>query len=276
MQSNCTGRQSMRKYYKHLNTFQNMRGKKGQVAIFVIIALVIVGAILAVFLYPKISPQIGQEFTPQNYLRTCIGPSVKENMDLLMRQGGYANPEGYLEYLGEKIKYLCYTAEYYKTCIVQQPLIKEHVEKEMSDLLIGRARECVQGLKAEYEKRGYSVSLAQAGISFSINPGSLNLVFLSPMTITKESSQEFKQFVIDKPSQIYDLLLTTTSILAYESTYGDSETTLYMSYYPDLLMNKIKLADGSKVYQLTNVVTNETFQFASRSLSWPPGYGLGV
>ena len=35
---------------------------------------------------------------------------------------------------------------------------------------------------------------------------------------------------------------------------------------------KIKLDDGTKIYEVSDVTTHETFTFASRSLVWPPGY----
>ena len=71
---------------------------------------------------------------------------------------------------------------------------------------------------------------------------------------------------------MYDLLLIAESIVQFESTLGDSETTDYLNYYPDLSISKIKLGDGSKVYTLKDVVTNEQFRFATRSLVWPAGY----
>ena len=73
---------------------------------------------------------------------------------------------------------------------------------------------------------------------------------------------------------MYDLIMTSVSIIDYESTYGDSETTLYMQYYPDLKIEKTKLSDGTTIYVLTNVISKESFTFASRSLAWPPGYGI--
>ena len=95
------------------------------------------------------------------------------------------------------------------------------------------------------------------------------------MTITSaETTRTFDKFDASIDSKIYDLLSIATSIIDYESTLGDSETTTYLSYYPDLRIDKIKLEDGVKIYKLTNVVTNEMFQFATRSLVWPPGYGL--
>ncbi len=252
-----------------------MNNKKGQLAIFVIIALVIVAIIIAVLLYPKL-PIVGKgDVNPGSFLKSCIEPEMKKNLEILGKQGGYAKPEGILTYKGEEIKYLCYTSEYYKTCVIQQPLLKEHVEKELQSLIKSRADECIQELKEEYEKRGYEVtSSGRAESKVEISPAEIEIHFQNPMTISKESTRRFQGFDIEIESKMYELLMIAVSVLDYESTYGDSETTLYVSYYPNLKIEKIKLSDGSKVYILGDAVTQESFRFASRSLSWPPGYGL--
>jgi len=67
------------------------------------------------------------------------------------------------------------------------------------------------------------------------------------------------------------LLLTAVSIIEYESTFGDSETGLYISYYPNLKIDKTRRDDGSTIYQLSDVTTEDTFAFATRSLVWPQG-----
>lgn len=255
-----------------LNSF--MRNKRGQLTLFVIIALVLVIGLLIVLLKPKLVFPPSQEFSPESSLRNCIEPTLKENLGIITKQGGYIKPEGVVEYKGEKIKYLCYTAENYKTCVVQQPMIKEQVEKELSSALNKKAEDCIQNLKTEYEKRGYIVSSGKVKSNTVINPGSIDVVFNTPMVITKGSTNSYNGFRVTLNSGLYDLLLTSLSIIDYESTYGDSETTLYLRYYPNLKIEKVKLSEGSKVYTLTNVITNESFRFASRSLSWPPGYGL--
>lgn len=262
-----------RNNYKHNLSFFRMDKKKGQVAIFVIIALVIIAVIVVLMLYPGPGPTPGGEgvFSPNSYLTQCIEPEIKPVVEMLASKGGYANPEGALEYEGEKIKYLCYTAEYYKTCVVQQPMIKEHFEKELNEIIEPKAKECADGLKKEYERQGYSVSMPSVMTNVSIEPKDIIVEFNAPMTISKDTTQTFDKIKVALKSEIYDLLMLTESIVDYESTYGDSETTAYISYYPDLSMKKIKLSDGSKVYTLRNVVTNESFRFASRSLSWPPG-----
>jgi len=48
-----------------------------------------------------------------------------------------------------------------------------------------------------------------------------------------------------------------------------------MTYYRDLKVEKKKQTDGSTVYILTKMDSGDKFQFASRSVAWPPGYGIG-
>ena len=263
-----------RKDYKQKlgNHIMFVMQKRGQIALYVIIAIIIVAAILVIFLVPNLRTNItGGEFSPVSYLKGCIGPEVNSNIELLAKQGGYINPEGFILHEGTKIKYLCYTAKDYETCVVQQPMIKNHFEKELNSILEARANNCARNLKVEYEKRGYSVSSSSVESQVSIIPSKIRIDFLTPMTITKESTSTYKGFEVEIPSEMYELLLTAQSIIDYESTYGDSETTIYMNYYHDLKVEKLKQTDGSTIYILTDRNTNNKFQFASRSIAWPPG-----
>ena len=249
-------------------------GKRGQLTILVIIALIIVAAVIVIMLYPRISVLINPKVSPSSYLKSCIEPVVKSNIEILSKQGGYFAPQGNLDYKNQSIKYICYTAENYRTCLVQQPRIKGHFEDELNNALAPKAEACAENLKKEYEKRGYSVSLSEIHSNTSIVPGKINIEFSMPMKIKKESTQTFSKFDIEVDSKIYDLLMISTSIIDFESTYGDSETTLYMQYYPDLKIEKIKLSEGSRIYIVSDVVTKESFTFATRSMVWPPGYGF--
>jgi len=57
-------------------------------------------------------------------------------------------------------------------------------------------------------------------------------------------------------------------------TFGDAETTTYMNYYRDLKVEKKKKTDGTTVYIITDRNDGNKFQFASRSIAWPPGYAI--
>ncbi len=249
--------------------------KRGQVVIFVIVAIAIVGVLAAVFLFPRVREGVtGTEFSPNSFLSDCVAPEVERGVSLLAMQGGYAEPEGFILNDGVKIKYLCYSAKNYEPCAVQQPMIKNNFEAELGRIVTPAAEQCVRNLKSEYEKRGYSVSASAVDTQLSIIPGKIRVDFLAPMTITRDSTETFRGFDVELKSEMYDLLMTSQSIVDFESEFGDSETTLYLQYYPDLKIDKTKLDDGSTIYKLSNVVTKEEFTFASRSVAWPAGYGL--
>ena len=106
-------------------------------------------------------------------------------------------------------------------------------------------------------------------------PGKIRIDVSADMSVIKnEVSQRFEGFNVEIDSEMYNLLMLAMSIIDYESTYGDSETSLYMLYYPNLDIQKIKLGDGSTIYILRDVTTGDEFTFASRAQAWPGGYGF--
>jgi hypothetical protein len=249
--------------------------KKGQIAIFVIIAVVIVAVLLAALLYPRleefVSPGV---FSPSQYLLSCIEPEIKSSVSLLASQGGYKEPMGYATYKDTKVKYLCYTSKDYTPCIVQQPALVSHFSEELNSMIGMKANACAAALQKEYERRGYSVSMGGASSNLSLSLGKIDILFSMPLVVSKaDERQSFDKFDISINSNIYDILSIASSIVEYEAVYGDSETTIYAQYYPNIKINKIKLEDGVKVYIINDAVSEESFAFATRSLVWPQGYG---
>lgn len=250
--------------------------KRGQTTIFIVIAIVVVAAVvIAYFLLPtSIRGSLGPDLNPNNFLRECIEPSIQETVEELSMKGGYLNPEGTVLYQGEEIKYLCYTSEYYETCAVQQPLLVQHIESEIESVVSARATECSRELIEAYEGRGYDVSGSGSGVDVELVPNAIRANFDLPLRISKEDDvRNYDGFEINLRSNFYELVLTSQSIISFEASYGDSEITTYIQYYPNLKIEKIKLGDGTTIYTVSDVTTEETFRFASRSLVWPPGLG---
>jgi len=248
--------------------------KRGQVTIWIIIAIVIVAAIALIFYLTPLKNFIIPS-KPTIQLQDCIKQDLKTAIQDVSKQGGSINPINAIMYKGEEIEYLCYTNEYYQTCSNQQPLLKEHIEREILDEIKPKAQACINSLKSDLENRGYSVSTGNQDISVSIEQNNVNVVF-SGFSISKENTAEnYKNFKASQSSNIYDFVMLTSSILNWEARYGDSDITSYMLYYPNIKVEKYKQGDGSKIYILTNRNTGEKFTFATRSLSWPPGYGIG-
>jgi len=246
--------------------------KKGQVTLYIIIALAIILVLIIFLVYPRVNlPGSGSaDATPEEYLRSCIGQEIPLIMEDITSQGGSMQPQGFIVYNNTKISYLCYTAEYYKTCVVQQPNLIGQVEREISRELQPIATSCVKSFAEEYESRGYKISYGNTNVNASLALNSIKITLNLPMTVTKDFSRTYKSIDLEYKSGIYEILSLATSIIDFESTYGDSETR----YYPNIKIEKVKLSDGSKIYSISDVVSKDRFVFASRSLAWPAGYGL--
>jgi len=254
-------------------TERGKRGsRKGQLTIFIIIAVIVVAAVLFVVFYPQIKI-IVSPVSPSSYVEDCISKELDNAVVKVSETGGSINPENTMNYLGKPIEYLCYTAEYYKTCIMQQPLLKQHVEEEIANYIKPIAERCVNELVSDYEDRGYNVNLKKGNVSVEIIPHNVVVNVNSVLTLEKSSTEYFTGFKVAKNSEMYDLLMISQSILNWEARYGDSAPETFMLYYPDLKVEKLKQGDGSKIYIVANREVKESFIFATRSLSWPAGYG---
>ena len=247
--------------------------KRAQLTVFIIIAVIIVAAII-IILYPRIKTSMSPS-EPQPYLGDCLKTKLDETIKNIENRGGSVNPVLGINYQGEKIEYLCFTNEYYKICKQQQPLLKQHIENEILENMRATVDTCIENMKTEMQARGYTAQSGQKNLSVEVNPSGVNLIVKADVVFTKENSGErFEQFTINKPSKIYDFSNLAASIINWEATYGDSDIQSFMLYYPNFKVEKYKQDEGSKIYIITDRKTSEKFTFASRSLSWYPGYGF--
>ena len=250
--------------------------KKGQVTIFIIIAvLIVVLAVLVYLFFPQIKSTLGFESkNPGAYMQSCMEDKMEEALAILAPQGGSIAPQHYLLYGGEKLEYLCYTNEYYKTCVVQQPMLLQHIESEIKEYVEDTADECLDNMEKTFEAKGYNVVLNDKEFQIELLPKRVVANFDVSLTLTKAGvSSDMDSISVIVNNNLYELVSIANSILEWEASEGDSETTVYMNYYHDLKVEKKKQSDGSTAYILTdrNRPQNK-FQFASRSLAWPPGY----
>ena len=251
-----------------------LKVRKAQITLYIIIAIIIVAVVLLFFFWKSIRTTF-TEVSPEDYIKNCIRDSARDALNITSRSGGSINPGNYVLFGGEKIEYLCYTNEYYKTCSMQQPLLIEHIESEIEGYSQARTAECLQTFKREYEQRGYSISIGSLKEEVSLQPGRMDITINAPISITKEATSSYNEFASSVNTKLYDMAVISTSILNWEARYGDSETTTYMNYFPDYKVDKLRQDDGTKIYILTERDTGESFKFATRSIAWPAGYSIG-
>ena len=247
--------------------------KSGQVTIFIIIAIIIVALGILIYLF---FPQIRVNFgfaadNPSEFIQNCMEDKIKSTTETLSLQGGSLNPENYFLYSDDRIEYLCYTNEYYIPCVVQQPLLKQHIENEIKNEIKEESNSCFDSLRQNFEGQGFIVNLERGDIIVELLPNIIVVTYDRSLSITKDSTERYEKLNVVINNNLYELMSIANSILSMEVQFGDSETTIYMNYYHDLKVEKKKQTDGTTIYILTDRSTGDKFQFASRSIAWPPG-----
>jgi hypothetical protein len=251
--------------------------KKAQVTIFIIIAIVIVA--LAVLLYiflPKLRQGPVVSENPSAYIQKCLQEKIENTVDTLSLQGGSVNPEFYYTYENNKVEYLCYTNQYYAPCVVQQPMLIQHIEKEILEDNEDEIVSCFNNMKTSYEKKGYDVSMKTGNTTVELLPDVISVKFDCELVLTKGDTNKYSNFKILLDNDLHKLVSISNSIIQWETIYGDAEVTTYMNYYHDLKVEKQKQLDETTIYILTDRNNDKKFQFASRSYAFPPGINPGA
>jgi hypothetical protein len=249
----------------------NIKNKRGQLAIFIILALAIIIILILLFVNRGILPSVFASQSPIEQIRQCVDVNVKPSIDILSLQGGFLEPDFYYLYQGNKLEYLCYTEEYSKGCIMQKPFLKQNIENEIKKYIEPKAIDCINSVVGSMQKNGYSVSYKKPEISVSLIPKNIIIEVGLDLRVEKESTESYKSIKTDVSSNLYDMTMVASSIGNWEAAYGDAEIMTYMIYYPSLKVEKKKQGDGTKVYILTDKTSSEKFMFASRSYVIPPG-----
>jgi hypothetical protein len=251
------------------------RGNKGQLTIFIIIAILIVAIVLFIFLFwPDLRSTTTESENPYTYIRECIEDSIEETVEVLGTQGGVMENSAYFIYDREKVEYLCYTNLNYQPCVVQQPLLISSFENELLTNVQGQIDDCFDSLESNYRAKGWEVELNRDETEVDLSYKKIIFGFNARLFINKGGdSQEYTNFDLEIPSNIHDILSLASSIIQWERDYGEAPTSLFMDLY-DYKIEKFADIDGTHVYIIIDKEHNDKFQFASRSLVRPSGVTL--
>jgi len=262
--------------------YYSISNKKAQVTIFIIIAIVIIGAaLLFYFLIPKAETEaVFDETNPQAYIQTCIEDKIKDTVETLSLQGGSIEPLPYFSYYDNEIKksysveYLCYTSECYVPCKIQRPFLVEHIESEIENEIEDDMKTCFDALVDFYERRNYDANLEGSGdTNVELLARRIRTSTDYTLTVSKGSGiDRYERFSVLINNNLYELANIANDIIDWEAEYGEFDTTYYTGLYSNIKFEKHNQQDGSTIYILTNRNQGNKFQFASRSRVIGPGY----
>lgn len=251
--------------------------KRGQITIFIILALIIV-VIIAIFFLLKFGSQpivqIFDEKDPQGSIETCTRQAVEEALERIGEHGGDIEPGFSVQYKNDLIVYTCYSGENYQPCSYQRPLLVEHIEKEITDFITPKIDGCFNTLK---------LKLLESSTNVEENPGLKVKTTLFPkhveirinknfQVINDKRTVSFDNFKIDILHPIYDFADIAMQAANQQSKYCYFDTLGYMILNPTFNINETITGKSDRIYVLTDRTTEHRFQFAIRSCPMPAGY----
>lgn len=246
---------------------QRMENKRGQVTIFVIIALMIAIGVIVFFMWVR--PSLDFKGGPSLGFEGCVKDSITEAVDILEKTTGLGSSGFTYQYKGKDIPYICYTNNFYQTCTVQKPLLKKNFEKALKEMVEDEIQACYTSSINSLKAQGYEVTNGNLKYETLFEPGVIRIPIQAPTTV---NSQSFAKLNVEINSPIYEMVMIATSILQQESRFGDSDTAAFMNYHPDYVVLKMKRDDGTTIYTIRSKLFGNEMQFASRSLAWPAGF----
>ena len=159
-------------------------GKKGQVTIFIIVAIVVVAAVLGYFaLQSSFVESIPEDIRPvYDYYLSCVEDAVDRGAGILGSRGGYINVPDFeagslfmpqssqLSFMGLAVPYWMYVSG--NNILREQVPSKAEMEEQLGNYV---AKEIMKCDFSDFEKSGYDVYLEGATASVSINDLSIDV-----------------------------------------------------------------------------------------------------
>ncbi len=255
--------------------------KKGQIAIFVIVGILIVAAvILLFFLYNRVlvpDPVIDPGEDPEGFIEQCVNEYVETAVEKIIENGGYIRaselsrnfsyPSGYhLQGTYLNVPYLCFTPRNYARCNTIEPLFDKHLEDEIYGFIDERIKDCFDDFENILEEQHYSVDFSpELNSSVEIVPGKVRTFMEKEIHIRKSGRRlEFDIFEAEFESSIYDLAILIQEILRQESIYCNSEYLNLMRANTWADIDKFNTGNDNKIYTIKDLRDGREIRFAVR------------
>jgi len=247
--------------------------KKGQLTIFIIVAIVIVA--LAVLLFIFRGDLISNEdvlsleaSSVKLKIEECMQESFEDSIFVVSLQGGYFDiPENYIDYTLDDLGGLVYVPFYVSEGNDFVPS-KSFLENQISKATISLSENCFN-----FSNLDYNVEVDSDNIeaSSSIEDNMISLRVIAPVVVSKaEDVSRFEKFSFEQETSIKQLYDLASSLSEIQLEYGNN---VCMTCFSDLMKDLDIALDTTEIrrtsdfvfiYSLHNYESQEMFNFAHK------------
>lgn len=247
--------------------------KKGQVTLFVILGIILVGAISAFFFFYKPDINLFRSSTsdPASFLTSCIEDSIKlSEKEFFDSDTMTLNTTLLYNHNRQIMPFLCYSSEFYQPCIPQNPLFIESIRRNMENKASRELSRCILTLKEDFEKRGYNFQYSSFNLELIFNEHDISYDFDTEISISKG---EEVVLISNRDGLYYSVLpklvRTAQTIVNYETTFCEFNPMTWQAFNRDVAIQRFRAGDQTKVYFLKS--GDHEIKFAIRTCVMPAG-----
>jgi len=259
-----------------MKRISNKSSKRGQITIWIIVALAIVSINLILFAFGKVPfLSVAEETNPNAFIEKCAEKAVNDAVDLLLPHGGFLDPVNTVEYNYVNISYLCENRNYYLPCINSHPMLITELTNEIHNYSTPIIEQCFSDLKTELEKRQNKVEYGPMKVDIGLAPNKIFVNIDRKVVISRDgTSRTFNNFDIQTVNPIYDLANVAIEIANNEANYCYFEYVGYMILYPRWGIEVFSFSEGTRIYTITDKNSDKKLPVAIRSCIIPAGLGF--
>ena len=249
---------------------------RGQIAIFIVVAVVIVGFIVLLFAISNKTIELPflNEFNPDSFLSECVRKSVKEKSDLMITRGGFVNPSNFKLYKDVKASYLCEEINYYEPCVNQYPLYLTMIKEELKNNIEDDIKNCFVSLEEELISRNYDVAGGDINeIDVQFKPNAIEVVVYRDFSFSKnEVSRDFDSVKVSLESPLYGLANVALAIVESEAKSCEFDYVEFADLHREYYIKRWSTADSTKIYTIHDKKFEHEMNIAIRGCAIPAGF----
>ncbi len=249
--------------------------RKAQAAIWIILAIVLVGSMILFFTIERNSVvTTGQDrgLNPESFIDRCVRENTNRVIDLILPKGGFLEDTNTKLFNNINVSYICYNRGNYGVCINQHPLLLNEIRQEIVKGISPEIESCFRDLRLEAENRNWNVELGDMKIEVNLAPKKVFTEITRKAILTKgDTVQIFEKFESEFNSPIYDLGNVAIEIASQEAKYCYFEYVGYQILHPEFDIRKTAMSDSTKIYTIRDKYSNKEMNIAIRSCAIPAG-----
>ncbi|MFB6246585.1 MAG: hypothetical protein ABEI74_03275 [Candidatus Pacearchaeota archaeon] len=271
--------------FDYLKKRSSDNDKRGQVTIFIILAVLVVGGIVLYFLLSGGSGD-SQEVSgnqdvqsPSAFLKSCMEDDVRRTLRRLGVRGGNFDSEDTIRFKFTNdsytngytnISYLCYSASYFDTCNVLDPNFVGGLDEEIEGKVSSKFADCVSNLRDAYEDNGFDVrgpGYKRSNFYSNLSRGELSLGLKdTSWTLDKTNeSAEIENIGFSMFTRLHDIAMVSNEIVSQQANYCNFNEHSYTNLYNEYEISRTSAPNSTWIFTVKHINTNDVFRFATRS-----------